>query len=292
MGKITMALIGENVRIYISDTTDMVEEARKIHRTLPVATAALGRSLTAASLMAKMLKGEKEKLTFQIKANNLIKSIVAVAWSNGNVKAYISDPHVDIEDHENTKLNVGGAIGTDGELIIMKDFAMKESYIGRSKLVSGEIAEDLAYYYFHSEQQPSIVSLGVLVNPDLSVQAAGGFIAQSMPSISEEEIELLEEATNQMPAISTLINQNLSHLEMLKKLFPQFEIRVLEEYEIELKCDCTKEKLEKALISLGPKDIQEMMTEDGKAELHCHFCNTYYHFDYNELKAIYDLTIQ
>lgn len=290
MGKITIALVGKNTRVYISDTTDMVEESRKIHDTYPVATAALGRSLTAASLMGKMLKGENEKLTFQIKGNNLIKSIVAVAWSNGDVKAYISDPHIDIEDSPGNKLNVGGAIGKDGEIIIIKDMGLKEPFIGRTNLVSGEIAEDLVEYYYHSEQQASIVSLGVLVNPDFSVQAAGGMIAQPLATIEEEELLLLEEVVKNMKPISSIIRENKSHLEMLEELFPNMPINIMEEHSIKLTCDCSKEKLEKALISLGPKDIKKMMEEDGEAELHCHFCNTYYKFDNDELKIIYEIT--
>lgn len=290
MGKITAALIGDNTRVYISDTTDMVEEARKIHGTYPVATAALGRSITAASIMGKLLKGKKEKLTFQIKGTNLIHSIVVVAWSNGNVKAYISDPQIDIEDHDNRKLNVGGAIGKDGELIIIKDLGLKDPYIGRAPLVSGEIAEDLAQYYLDSEQQPSIISLGVLINKDLSVKSAGGFIAQTMPDITEEEIVLLEGAISKMKPISTILKDYKSHKEMLEALFPNINIKILETYETALKCDCSKEKLESALITLGPDDIKEMMDKDKGAELHCHFCNTYYKFDYDELKKIYELT--
>ncbi|MBN2259539.1 MAG: Hsp33 family molecular chaperone HslO [Clostridiales bacterium] len=290
MGKITMALVGEYTRVYIADTTDMVDEARKIHDTFPVATAALGRSITAASIMGKMLKGENEKLTFQIKAKGLIDSIVAVAWSNGNVKAFISDPHVDFEDHENNKLNVGGAIGTDGEIIIIKDLGLKDPYIGRSHLVSGEIAEDLAQYYLESEQQPSIISLGVLVSPDLSVIAAGGFFAQPMPNIPEDEIILLERAVKDMPAISSVIKEYTDHEEMLKILFPDMALRIMETYDVALKCDCSKEKLEKALITLGSDDIKEIIDTDGKAQLHCHFCNTYYDFSGEELINIYKLT--
>ena len=281
MGKITAALVGNHTRVYISDTTDMVEEARKIHGTYPVATAALGRSITAASIMGKMLKGDKEKLTFQIKGNNLIKSIVAISWSNGNVKAYISDPQIDIEDHDNNKLNVGGAIGKDGELIVIKDLGLKDPYIGRSPLVSGEIAEDLAQYYLESEQQPSIVSLGVLVNKDSSVESAGGFIAQTMPDITEEEIVLLEDSISKMKSISTILREYKSHKEMLEALFPNMDIKILQTYETALKCDCSKEKLERALITLGPIDIKEIMDQDKEAELHCHFCNTYYKFNYD-----------
>lgn len=286
MGRIYSAMVGKNTRVYMTDTTDMVEEARLIHQTLPVSTAALGRTLTAASLMGKMLKGDKEKLTFQIRGSNLIKSIVAVSWSSGDVKAYISDPQVDIPDNENGKLNVGGAIGSEGEMIIIRDLGLKEPYIGQSKLVSGEIAEDLANYYVESEQQPSIVSLGVLVGSDLSVKAAGGIIAQPMPDIDEDELVMLEKSLEGMPAISSLVGQGLSPIEILNRLFPGMDAHVTGEYENHLKCDCSKEKLEKALISIGESDIEEILREDEQATLTCHFCNTSYKFDRKDLESI------
>jgi molecular chaperone Hsp33 len=286
MGSITSALLGKNTRIYLAQTTDMVEKARLIHQTFPVATAAIGRSLTAASIMGTMLKGEKEKLTFQIKGTGLIKSIVAIAWSNGNVKAYISDPQIDIENHADGKLNVGGAIGKDGELIIIRDFGLKEPYIGRSELVSGEIAEDLAYYYYHSEQQPSVVSLGVLVGSDLSVKAAGGFILQTMPAIDEEELIALEAAVSAMPQISSVIAEEHTPEATLEILFPGMDIMLMDQYPVDLTCDCSKDKLEKALISIGREDLNEILEEDGQTTLTCHFCNTAYHFDKEDLENI------
>jgi len=291
MGKITIALLGDNTRVYIADTTDLVEKARLIHSTTPVATAAIGRSITVASLMGKMLKGEKEKLTFQIKGSNLIKSIVAVAWPNGNVKAYISNPNVHIENHRNGKLNVGKAIGKDGELIVIKDLGLKKPYIGRTNLVSGEIAEDLAKYYMQSEQQPSVVSLGVHLSKDLKVDSSGGLILQPMPSIKGNELIELEKAALNMPRISTAMAENNSHLEILKKMFSYFPVKIIGEYDVELKCDCSKEKFEAALISLGNDEIKDMMEKDKKAELSCQFCNSKYKFTYKELEKLYEKTL-
>lgn len=292
MGKIYSAIIGKNTRVYLTDTTDMVEEARLIHNTLPVSTAALGRVLTAASLMGKMLKGDKEKLTFQIRGSNLIRSIVAVSWPNADVKAYISDPQIDLPDHDNGKLNVGGAVGAEGELIIIRDLGLKEPYIGQAKLVSGEIAEDLANYYVQSEQQPSIVSLGVLVGSDLTVKAAGGMIAQTMPDIDDEELTMLEKALESMPAISSLVGMNLSPVEILNHMFPDMPVNITGESENHLKCDCSKEKLEKALISIGVSDIEEILREDGQATLTCHFCNESYVFDKSDLEHILEEIIK
>lgn len=291
MGKITIALLGENTRVYIADTTDLVEKARLIHSTTPVATAAIGRSVTVASLMGKMLKGEKEKLTFQIKGSNLIKSIVAVAWPNGNVKAYISNPDVHIENHRNGKLNVGKAIGKEGELIVIRDLGLKKPYIGRSNLVSGEIAEDLAKYYIQSEQQPSVVSLGVHLARDLKVDSAGGLILQPMPSVQGNELIELEKAALNMPCISSVMAGNNSHFEILQKMFSFFTIKIIGEYDVDLKCDCSKEKFEKALISLGNDELKEMMEKDGEAELVCQFCNSKYKFDYKELEKLYKNTL-
>lgn len=288
MGTIWSALIGQHTRVYLIESTDMVEAARRIHGTFPVATAAMGRSLTAASLMGKMLKGEREKLTFQVRGSRLIRSIVAVAWPSGDVKVTLSDPKVDLEDRADGKLNVGGAIGSEGELIIIRDFGLKEPYIGRSPLVSGEIAEDLAQYYLHSEQQPSIVSLGVHVNPDHSVSAAGGLIAQPMPTIDDEELSRLEATLGKMPAISGVMMTPGTPEERLEALFPGLEVKVTGTYPVELICDCSKSKLEKALISIGRKDLEEILREDGQATLTCHFCNQSYVFDGQDLQALLD----
>jgi len=286
MGLITMAMIGRNTRVYLADTTDMVEEARVIHDTSPVATAALGRTLTAASIMGKMLKGDKDKLTLQIKGKGLIRSMVAVAWPSGDVKITISDPKVDLDVTPQGKLDVGGAVGLDGEVIVIRDYGLKDPYIGRSPLVSGEIAEDLAYYYAHSEQQPSIIALGVLADPRKKVAAAGGFFAQTMPDISEEEIAALEADIAVMPGISGIIGLEATPEEKLQKLFPGLPVTIKATYEVKLTCDCSKEKLSKALITVGEKALREMLEEDKQAELHCHFCQKAYHFDEADLKDL------
>ncbi|BEP29646.1 Hsp33 family molecular chaperone HslO [Helicovermis profundi] len=277
-----------NFRFFLIDSTNMVENARKIHSTTPVSSAALGRTLTAASLLGSMDKDEKIKITLQIKGSNLIKTILAVSSSIGDVKGYISNPNVDIDLNNEGKLAVGEAIGKDGKLILIRDLGLKEPYIGQSSLVSGEIAEDLASYFLNSEQQPSVVSLGVFVDKDLSIKSAGGFIVQPMPNTPEQSIIDLEYNVIKLDPISKLIADNKSSTEILNELFDGFEYKILEEKEVNYKCDCSREKMEKGLLSLGKKEIKEMIDEDGKAELSCHFCNHKYNFNLEELRKLYD----
>jgi molecular chaperone Hsp33 len=274
------------IRFYVANTTEMVEKAREIHQTTPVATAALGRSITAASIMGKMEKNDNVKLTFQVRGSNLIKSIVAVSDSNGTVKGYISNPDIDILLKENGKLDVGGAVGKDGSLIIIKDLGLKEPYIGQANLVSGEIAEDVASYYMSSEQQPSVVSLGVFVDRDMKVEAAGGFIIQTMPGIDEDTIVKLENNLGKIKTASQMVRDGMSNLEIIEAVLEGFELEIMEESEIKYECDCTRERIEKALISIGAVELKKIIEEDGKAELSCHFCNKKYTFDKEELESL------
>lgn len=274
------------IRFYVANTTEMVEKAREIHQTTPVATAALGRSITAASIMGKMEKNDNVKLTFQVRGSNLIKSIVAVSDSNGTVKGYISNPDIDILLKENGKLDVGGAVGKDGSLIIIKDLGLKEPYIGQANLVSGEIAEDVASYYMSSEQQPSVVSLGVFVDRDMKVEAAGGFIIQTMPGIDEDTIVKLENNLGKIKTASQMVRDGMSNLEIIEAVLEGFELEIMEESEIKYECDCTRERIEKALISVGTVELKKIIEEDGKAELSCHFCNKKYAFDKEELESL------
>ncbi|MCT4634006.1 MAG: Hsp33 family molecular chaperone HslO [Firmicutes bacterium] len=274
------------IRFYVANTTEMVEKAREIHQTTPVATAALGRSITAASIMGKMEKNDNVKLTFQVRGSNLIKSIVAVSDSNGTVKGYISNPDIDILLKENGKLDVGGAVGKDGSLIIIKDLGLKEPYIGQANLVSGEIAEDVASYYMSSEQQPSVVSLGVFVDRDMKVEAAGGFIIQTMPGIDEDTIVKLENNLGKIKTASQMVRDGMSNLEIIEAVLEGFELEIMEESEIKYECDCTRERIEKALISVGVVELKKIIEEDEKAELSCHFCNKKYSFDKEELESL------
>lgn len=276
----------KNIRVFAAITTDMVEKARETHNTTPVATAALGRTITAASIMGYMLKGDKNTLTLQIRGVNEIKSIVAVSDSRGYVKGYISNPYIDIMLNEKGKLNVGGAIGKNGKLIVVKDLGLKEPYVGQSNLITGEIAEDIAAYYMYSEQQPSVVSLGVLLNADGSVKASGGFIIQPLPDVEEEVIIGLEEAIKDVPPVTSMIDQGMTAEEVLKNVLKVFDVDIIEKNEIDFICDCSREKMEKALISIGEEELRAIIEEDGKAEIKCHFCNEKYVFNKEELTQL------
>lgn len=275
-----------NIRFLAVDSKQLVEEARIIHQTSPVSTAALGRTLTAGVLLGKQLKEPQDKLTLHIKGSNLIKSIVVTTDHTGNVKGYISDPMVDLPIREDGKLDVGGAIGIDGKLMIIKDFGMKEPFIGQIDLVTGEIAEDLAAYFMHSEQLPSVVSLGVYLNEDGTVGASGGLIIQLMPDCPEESIVKLEAAVERMETITTMLRRGMTLVEVVADCLSGFEIEVFDTDEVAFVCDCNRERIEKALISIGQTDLQMIIDEDEKAEVNCHFCNKHYHFDKAELELL------
>ncbi|MGO1470893.1 MAG: Hsp33 family molecular chaperone HslO [Tissierella sp.] len=274
------------IRVLVAKTTAMVEESRKIHNTSPTATAALGRSLTAGVLMGAMMKNEKDVLTFKINGKGPGGNILVVARNNGTIKGEIMHPSVDLPSRKDGKLDVGGLVGNNGTLTIIMDLGLKEPYVGISKLVSGEIAEDLAHYYAYSEQQPSVVSLGVLVDKDISVKAAGGYIIQLLPGCTEEDIVLLENKLKEIKPVSALIDEGLSPEDIFNNIFEDFEMKILEKKDIEYKCDCSKEKIVKVIKGLGKTEINAMIEEDSGAEVMCHFCNTKHKFDEEELKKI------
>ena len=282
------AVADKSISVFLAITTDMVEEARQTHNTTPVATAALGRTITAAAIMGLMLKGEKNKISIQIKGNGPLKQILAVANAKGEVKGYVSDPTVDLPLRADNKLDVGGAVGKEGKIVVIKDLGHKEPYIGQLELVSGEIAEDITSYYAISEQQPSAVALGVVIDKDHSVKVAGGFIIQILPGTEEALIDKLETNINNLPPITSIIEEEQSGEGMLNKILEGFGIEILEKTEVRYKCDCSEERLEKALISVGKIDLKEIIEEDGEAELTCHFCNTKYKFDKQHLKRLYN----
>ncbi len=276
----------KKVRIFTAITTEMVEKARKIHNTTPVSTAALGRTITAASIMGYMLKGDKDKLTLKINGSNEIKSIVAVSDTNGNVKAYISNPNATIAFNSQGKLDVGGAVGKNGKISIIKDLNLKKPYIGQANLISGEIAEDIAAYYMYSEQQPSVVSLGVLVDEYGKVIASGGFIIQPLPDVEEEILIKLENAIKDIPSISTMINEGMTGEEITNTILKDLDVEILEKKEVDFICDCNQEKIERVLISMGEDELTAIIEEDGKAEIVCHFCNHKYHFSKEQLQNL------
>ncbi|MCT4604886.1 MAG: Hsp33 family molecular chaperone HslO [Marinisporobacter sp.] len=273
----------KNLRVFLAVTTGMVEDARKIHQTTPVVTAALGRTITATAMMGVMLKGDRDKLSVQIKGDGPVKQILVVANAHGAVKGYVANPYVELPLREDGKLDVGGAVGRNGKMVVIKDLGLKEPYIGQSDLVSGEIAQDFTSYFAYSEQQPSAVALGVLVDCDYSVKAAGGFIIQVLPDAEEEVIAKLEEKLNNLPSVTNIMETVKDGEEMLSRILEGFDFEILDQKEVKLTCDCSVEKLEKALISVGEKDLKEMIEEDGQAELTCHFCNQKYHFDQEHL---------
>ena len=271
------------IRIFAADTTSMVEEARRLHNTSPVASAALGRALTASSIMGIMMKGDNDKLTLSINGKGPLGTIVCVADSKGTVKGYVSNPLVDIPSRADGKLDVGSAVGINGLVTIIKDMGMKEPYTGQYPLVNGEIAEDLTAYYAYSEQQPSAIALGVLVDVDYSIKAAGGFIVQLMPEAEEKDIDILEKNLSQITSVSHLIDEGKTPEDVINLVLKDLEPMIYEKIPVSYKCDCSRERIEKALISIGKKDLDEIIKEDKLAEISCHFCNTVYHFNEAEL---------
>jgi len=276
----------QQIRFVLLDSTGIVDKARETHDTSPVATAALGRSLTATSILGLLLKGHKDKVSIQIKGKGPVGTIFATGDGLGHVKGYITNPRVDLPLKENGKLDVGTAVGTDGEIIVIRDYGMKEPYVGRADLTTGEVAEDLVAYFMHSEQQPSAISLGVYVTKDTMVEAAGGVLIQPLPNIDEETLVLLEETLAKMRSISEMVREGLTPEEMIKEILFSFDLSIMDEGFVEYTCDCDADRFEKALISLGKSELTSMIKEDGQAEVGCHFCNTKYLFDKAALEAL------
>lgn len=274
------------ISVTCANTTNLTEEARKIHDLSPVTTAAFGRLLTIASIMGNELKNKKDKLTVQIKGSGPIGTMLVTANNIPYVKGYVSEPHVDLPLNEFGKLDVGEAVGHEGYINVIKDIGLKDPYIGISPLVSGEIAEDFANYFVNSEQRESAVALGVLINKD-GVKSAGGYLITPMPDATEEEISKVEQAIFKAGAISKMLDQQLTLEEIAKKVTGDTNIKILEsDIEPKYKCDCSKEHMKDALISIGKKDLEEILEEDKKAELMCHFCNKKYTFTKEELEKM------
>ncbi len=273
------------VRASCAVTTNLVNEAQKIHATAPTATAALGRLLTACSIMSDMMKGEKDSLTLSIDGGGPIGKLIAVGDSHGNVKGYVQNPLTDLP-LKNNKLNVGGAVGTDGTLGIIRDYGLKEPYVGHVKLCTGEIGDDIALYYARSEQIPSVVALGVLVDRDYSVKAAGGMILQVMPEATDEQILKLEKMVEELPSISSMLEEGATPEDILAFVLRDFSSYTFEESETAYQCDCSQERIERAVRSLGKAEIQDIIDTQMEAELTCHFCNKKYVVTKEELEAM------
>ena len=270
------------VRAFAAITTEMVETAKNNHNTSPVATAALGRLLTAGAIMGVMMKGEKDLLTLRIECQGPIEGLLVTANAKGDVKGYPFNPDVMLPPNEKGKLDVGGALDL-GVLSVIKDIGLKEPYIGQTILVTSEIAEDLTYYFANSEQVPSSVALGVLMNKDNTVRQAGGFIIQLLPGASDEVIDKLEARLGEISSITALLDAGKTPEEILNDLLGDFGLEILDKIPTRFHCDCDKRRVEKALISVGRKGIQEMIDDGQTIEVGCQFCNQMYSFTVEEL---------
>lgn len=274
------------ISVICADTTEMVEKARQTHDMSPVVTAGFGRLLTITAIMATEMKGSKDKLTVQLKGNGSIGLMIATANNKPIVKGYATNPVVDIPLNEDGKLDVGGAVGYEGYINVVKDLGLKDPYIGISPLVSGEIAEDFANYFVNSEQRDSAVALGVLVDKN-GVRASGGYLINPMPDATEEEISKVEQSIFKAGAMSKMLDQNLTLEEIARKITGDENVQVIEDDIVpEFKCDCSKEHMEDALMAIGKEELKDIIEKEGKAELVCHFCNKKYQFNKEELENI------
>ncbi len=271
------------LRAFAVTSKDIVEKAREIHNTSPVATAAIGRLLTAASMMGSMMKGEKDVLTLQIECGGPIGGITVTADSNADVKGYVNNPNVILSPNAQGKLDVSGALGP-GFLNVIKDIGLREPYNGQTHLVSGEIAEDLTYYFATSEQVPSSVGLGVLMDKDNHVRQAGGFIIQVMPDTDDEVIDKLETRLGEVHSVTEMLDKGMTPEDILNYVLEGMDVEILETVPTQYKCDCSFERVSKVIASLGKKELQEMIDDGKPVEVNCQFCGSHYKFDTEQLK--------
>lgn len=277
----------KEVRAFFASTKNMVETARDFHNTTKVATAALGRTLTATSMMGLMMKNKGDKITVIIKGGGPIGTILTSSNANGIVKGYVTNPDVEVENYANGKLNVAGAVGNQGTIRVIKDLGLREPYNGEYEMVSGEIAEDLTYYFTVSEQTPSAVSLGVLTRAD-EVEEAGGFIVQMMPDASEETISTIERNLTGIQSITQMLSQGLTPEDMMNIVLKDLEPSILDKLEVGFECDCSKDRVAEVFAAIGKKELKAIIDEDKGAEVGCQFCESKYSFSEDELKEIYD----
>lgn len=273
------------IRAFAVTSRELTEAARAAHNTSPVVTAALGRLMAGALMMGGMLKGEKDILTLQIRGAGSVHGITATADAAGHVKGYADNPQAMMPPNSVGKLDVGGVIGA-GVLRVMKDMGLKEPYVSTITLQTGEIADDLTYYFAASEQVPSVVALGVLMNRDNTVRQAGGFIVQLMPFTSEEIISRLEEKLTKITSVTELLEEGKTPEELLESVLGELGLKITDRMPVSFRCDCSRERVEKVLLSLGKKDLQEMIDEGKEVELHCHFCNRNYTFSVEEVERL------
>lgn len=274
------------IRVYVINATDMVEEARKLHDSWSTVTAAMGRTMIGTTLLGATLKNEQDKLTVRINGDGPLGHIIADSNMHGETKAYVANPQVSLDLNDKGKLDVKGAVGTNGMLTVSKDQGLKTPFSGQVPLISGELAEDFTYYMAVSEQTPSAFGLSVLVNPDESVRTAGGFMVQVLPGASDETIDELEKTIQQIPQISDTLDKDSNLESILIQLVGEDNYKILEEIPVSFKCDCSKERFADAIVSLGKEEIQQMIDEDGGAEAVCHFCRNKYPYTLEELEAL------
>jgi len=285
--EIVRAITGDGLVKAVSITgRDIVERARNIHKLLPIGTAALGRALMGASMMGDMLKEEKGAVTLQIKGGGPLGSILAVSDWEGNVRGYVQNPQVELMEKRRGKLDVGAAVGRSGTLTVIKDIGLKEPYVGSIGLFSGEIADDLAMYFVESEQIPTACALGVLVGLDQSVTAAGGYLIQLLPGAGEDMITKIEAGVQAMGSVSHALADGLDAEGLLRAVLKDFPLEILEKHPVEYRCTCSRERVSRALISMGKKDLAGLVEEQGQAELTCQFCDRVYRFSREELEQL------
>jgi molecular chaperone Hsp33 len=273
------------VRAYATRTTETVSEAQNRHQTWPTASAALGRAMTAGVMLGSMLKGDA-KLTIKVEGGGPIGVILVDSNSKGEVRGYVTNPQTHFELNDKGKLDVARAVGTEGNLTIVKDLGLKDHFSGQVPIVSGELGEDFTYYLVTSEQVPSSVGVGVLVNPDNTILASGGFIIQLLPGTEEETITKIEERLSKIDPISKLIQRGLTPEEILEEVLGQGNVKILEKQSVAFKCQCSKERIQNAIVSLGTEEIQSMIDEEGQAEAQCHFCNEVYLLTREDLEEL------
>ena len=276
---------GSQIRAFAATTRELVETARQAHNTSPVATAALGRLLTGGAMMGVMVKGEEDILTIQVRGDGPIGGITVTADAKGNVKGYVNNPEVWLPANSRGKLDVGKAVG-HGSLSVIKDMGLKEPYVGQTELQTGEIAEDLTYYFAASEQVPSSVGLGVLMEKNNTVKQAGGFLIQLMPFTDEAVIETLEKRLAEIPPVTTMLDEGLTPEQILEKLFEGMDMEINETMPARFFCSCSKERVSRALISVGRGELADMIHEGKEIEVNCHFCGKNYTFSVEELKEL------
>lgn len=266
--------------------TSLVERARQIHDTWPVATAALGRLLMAASMMGNMLKEQDGSVTLRVKGDGPLGTVLAVSDSMGNVRGYVENPAVDVPRKSHAKLDVGSAVGPGGTLTVVKDLGLKEPYVGSIQLISGEIAEDIAAYFVESEQIPTACALGVLISPDQTVRAAGGYLIQLLPGADESVISAIERGVARVGAVSAQLDRGLGPVELLQDVLSDFQLEMLETSPVEYRCYCSRERVSRALISVGTSELKSLIQEQGSTDLTCQFCDKVYHFTQDDLESL------